>query len=366
MKVTVKDVAAQLELLAPLAYQESYDNAGLITGSPDWEVKGVLISLDATEAVVEEAINQSCNLIVAHHPIVFRGLKKLTGATYVERTVLKAIKADVAIYAIHTNLDNVKGGVNYKIAQKLGLQKVRILAPKKQVLQKLVTFVPTQHTQQVLEALYKAGAGNIGNYSNCSFRIQGTGTFTPNAEANPHIGVHNQSEEVQEDQVEVLLPAYLSGRVMEALKRAHPYEEVAYYLVPLENALQDAGAGAIGDLPEPMEEHTFLAYLKTRMQLSCIRHTALLSKPVQKIALCGGAGIFLLPEAIKQKADVFITADVKYHEFFDADGRLILADIGHYESEVFTKELIYTYLSQKFTNIALILSKTITNPIFYL
>jgi dinuclear metal center YbgI/SA1388 family protein len=363
--LTIKDIIQHLEKLAPLSYQESYDNAGLITGSPEWEVKGVIISLDGTEAVVEEAISQSCNLIIAHHPIIFKGLKKLIGANYVERTVLKAIKNDVAIYAIHTNLDNVKGGVNYKIAEKLGLQKVRILSPKKQLLQKLVTFVPSENTALVLNALYEAGAGNIGNYAGCSFRTTGTGTFTPNEEANPHIGAQHKPEEVQEERLEVIIPQYLSGKVLQALKKAHPYEEVAYYLTSLENTYQDVGSGVVGELPQPMEESAFLSYLKAQMQLNCIKYTTLRSRPVQRVALCGGAGIFLLPEAIKQQADVFITADIKYHEFFDADNKLILADIGHYESEVFTKELIYTCLSQKFTNIALILSKTITNPIFY-
>lgn len=362
----LKEITQYLEKLAPLSYQESYDNAGLITGSPEWEVTGVLISLDATEAVVEEAIAQSCNLIVAHHPIVFKGLKKLTGANYVERTVLRAIKNDIAIYAIHTNLDNVKGGVNYKIAEKLGLQKVKILSPKKGLLQKLVTFVPVENTTQVLNALYEAGAGNIGNYSGCSFRTAGTGTFTPNEEANPHIGAQNKPEQVHEDRIEVVMPSHLSGKILEALRNAHPYEEVAYYSSSLENSYQDVGSGVLGELPQPMEERAFLTQLKTQMQLNTIKYTALRNRPVQRVALCGGAGIFLLPEAIKQKADVFITADVKYHEFFDADGKLVVADIGHYESEVFTKELIYTYLSQKFTNIALILSKVITNPIFYL
>jgi dinuclear metal center YbgI/SA1388 family protein len=361
----LKEITQYLEKLAPLSYQESYDNAGLITGSPEWEVTGILISLDATEAVVEEAITQSCNLIVAHHPIVFKGLKKLTGANYVERTVLKAIKNDIAMYAIHTNLDNVKGGVNYKIAEKLGLQQVKILSPKKQILQKLVTFVPVGNTNQVLAALYEAGAGNIGNYAGCSFRTSGTGTFTPNEEANPHIGKQNKPEEVAEERIEIIMPSYLSGKILQALRNAHPYEEVAYYLTSLENSYQDIGAGILGELPQPMEEMAFLTYLKTQMQLSVIKYTALRCRPVQRVALCGGAGIFLLPEAIKQGADVFVTADVKYHEYFDADKKVVLADIGHYESEVFTKELIYTYLSQKFTNIALILSNTVTNPIFY-
>ncbi|QHT71587.1 Nif3-like dinuclear metal center hexameric protein [Rhodocytophaga rosea] len=363
---TIQQIIQQLEILAPPSYQESYDNAGLITGRPEWELTGALVSLDATEDIVAEAIRENCNLIIAHHPIVFKGLKKLNGNNYVERTIISAIQHQIAIYAIHTNLDNVAGGVNFKIAQKLKLEKVKILAPKKQVLQKLVTFVPLEHTTTVLNALYEAGAGNIGNYSHCSFRSKGSGTFLPNEQANPHTGQPNKPEEVQEERIEVILPAYLSHKVIAALQQSHPYEEVAYYLTALENAYQNVGAGIIGQLAEPMDDLDFLHYLKAEMQVSCVRHTARLHKPVQRIALCGGAGIFLLPDALRQKADVFITADVKYHEFFDAEGKLILADIGHYESEVFTKELIATYLSEKFRNIALILSKTVTNPINYL
>jgi dinuclear metal center YbgI/SA1388 family protein len=363
---TIQQIILQLEILAPPAYQESYDNAGLITGRPEWELTGALIGLDATEDLVAEAIRENCNLIIAHHPIVFKGLKKLNGNNYVERTIITAIQQKIAIYAIHTNLDNVAGGVNFKIAQKLGLEKVKILAPKKQVLQKLVTYVPVEHTTTVLDALYAAGAGNIGNYSNCSFRSSGTGTFLPNEQANPAIGEQNKLEQVQEERIEVILPAYLSHKIVSALQQAHPYEEVAYYLTSLENTYQDVGAGVIGQLSEPMDDMDFLHYLKAQMNVSCVRHTARLHKPVQRIAVCGGAGIFLLPDALRQKADVFVTADVKYHEFFDAEGKLILADIGHYESEVFTKELIATYLSEKFRNIALILSNTVTNPINYL
>lgn len=363
---TIQQIIQPLEILAPPAYQESYDNAGLITGRLEWEITGVLVSLDATEEVVAEAIREKCNLIIAHHPIVFKGLKKLNGNNYVERTIISAIQHQVAIYAIHTNLDHVAGGVNFKIAQKLKLQKVKILAPKKQILQKLVTFVPLEHTTTVLNALYEAGAGNIGNYSSCSFRSKGTGTFLPNEQANPHIGQKLKLEEVPEERIEVILPAYLSPQVISALQQAHPYEEVAYYLTALENTYQDVGAGMIGQLAEPMDDLDFLHYVKAEMQLSSVRYTARLYRPVQRIAVCGGAGIFLLPDALRQKADVFITADVKYHEFFDAEGKLILADIGHYESEVFTKELIATYLSEKFRNIALILSKTVTNPINYL
>lgn len=361
----IKDITQYLEKMAPLSYQESYDNAGLIVGDPQTEVTGVLLTLDSTEAVVEEAIAKGCNLIVAHHPIVFKGLKKLNGRNYVERTVIKAIKNDIAIYAIHTNLDHVVGGVNWMIAERLGLQNVRILAPKSDTLLKLVSFVPEEATQKVLDALYETGVGAIGNYDHCSFRVNGIGTFRPNEAAQPYIGSAQTDESVTENRIEVLFPAYMEGKVLNTLKKAHPYEEVAYYISALRNQNQEVGAGAVGELPKAMTGEEFLTHLKDSMGLQMIRHTALVSDGIQKVAVCGGAGGFLLGDAIGANADAFITADYKYHEFFDADGRILICDIGHYESEVYTKELLQRYLSKKFVNFATILSETNTNPVFY-
>jgi dinuclear metal center YbgI/SA1388 family protein len=361
----IKDITNFLETLAPLSLKESYDNAGLIVGNPQTDVTGILVTLDSTETIVEEALSKGCNLIVAHHPIVFKGLKKLNGKNYVERTVMQAIKNDVAIYATHTNLDHVVGGVNFMIAERLGLQNVHILAPKNDVLMKLVIFIPVENTQNVLDALYNAGVGQIGNYDHCSFQVRGTGSFRPNQNANPHIGTVNTDEAVIENRIEVIFPAYLENQVMAALRNAHPYEEVAHYLTLLQNQHQEVGAGAVGNLPEALSVHDFLAYLKQNMNLNVIRHTALVKATIQKIAVCGGAGSFLLNDAVRAEADVFITADFKYHEFFDADGRIIICDIGHYESEVFTKELLQRYLSKKFPNFATILSETITNPVNY-
>jgi len=361
----IKDITHFLENIAPLSYQELYDNAGLIVGDPTASVTNVLVSLDCTEAVVDEAIAKNCNLIVAHHPIVFKGLKKFNGRNYVERTIIKAIKNDIAIYATHTNLDHVVGGVNFMIAERLGLQNVRILAPKKDLLMKLVFFVPVENAPEVVEALHKVGVGQIGNYDHCSFSVNGTGTFRPNEVATPFIGNANEIERVNESRVEVIFPAYLEATVMRTLNETHPYEEVAHYLTLLQNTNQEVGAGAIGLLSEGISASDFLAYLKQKMQLNVIRHTAICSSIIQKVAVCGGAGGFLLNDAICQQADVFITADYKYHEFFDADGRILICDIGHYESEVFTKELLQRYLSKKFINFATILSETITNPVNY-
>jgi dinuclear metal center YbgI/SA1388 family protein len=364
--MTIANVIDFLENLAPLPYQESYDNPGLLTGDLQAPVTGILTTLDCTEEVVEEAIQQKSNLIVAHHPIIFKGLKKITGSNYVERTVLKAIRNNIAIYAIHTNLDNIHTGVNRKICEKIGLKNIRLMAPKKNTLSKLVTFVPQDHTDRVLVALHEAGAGQIGNYGNCSFRVVGTGTFKPLDGSAPFVGALGQQESVQEDRVEVIFPTHLENVVLQSLRKAHPYEEVAYYINSLTNENQDVGAGMVGELESPAEPIEFLQRLKTNMSLSVIRHTALPNKKIQKIAVCGGSGSFLLSQAIRQKADIFVTADYKYHEFFDADKQIIIADIGHYESEAFTKDLLKDILTKKFPNFAVNFSITNTNPISYL
>ncbi|PSL28419.1 Nif3-like dinuclear metal center hexameric protein [Dyadobacter jiangsuensis] len=361
----IKEILTELEKLAPLPYQEDYDNAGLLVGAPDTEVTGILFTLDITEDVVDEAVRKQCNLIVAHHPIIFKGLKKLNGKNYVERTVIKAIKNDIALYATHTNLDHVVGGVNWQIAKRLGLQNIKVLAPKKQLLNKLAFFCPVENTQEVLKALFEAGAGEIGEYSNCSFRSEGLGTFLPGDNANPVIGAQGQLETVKEHRVEIMLPSHMQAQVLRALRRAHPYEEVAYYMSALENENQEVGAGAIGELPEPMETADFLACLKNNMAAAVIKHTEPTNARISRVAVCGGAGSFLLRNAVSAGADVYVTADYKYHEFFDAEGRIMICDIGHYESEVFTKNLLHDYISGKFSNFALCLSEISTNPVRY-
>jgi dinuclear metal center YbgI/SA1388 family protein len=316
--------------------------------------------------VVQEAIDKGCNLIVAHHPIIFKGLKKLNGSNYVERTVLKAIRHGIALYAIHTNLDNIHTGVNRKIAQKIGLTNLRILVPKKDTLSKLVTFIPTENVEPVMQALHDAGAGQIGNYKNCSFQVAGTGTFMPSEGANPHIGKLHELEKVNETRVEVIFPTHLEARILGVLRKTHPYEEVAYYISTLTNENQEVGSGMIGELAEALEPIDFLKRLKKNMNLSVIRHTSLLNKKVKKVAICGGSGSFLLQNAIRSGADFFVTADFKYHEFFDADGKITIADIGHYESEIFTKELLGELLKEKFPTFAVNFSSSDTNPIRYL
>jgi dinuclear metal center YbgI/SA1388 family protein len=362
----VSDIIRALESFAPPAYQEGYDNSGLQVGDPTEEVRGILLSLDVTEAVVEEAISRKCNLIVAHHPLIFNGLKRVTGASWVERTVQLAIRHGISIYAAHTNLDNIHNGVNALIANKLELRDTFVLAPKTDNLMKLYTYVPVEAADKVREALFVAGAGSIGEYRECSFNTAGTGTFRPGENTNPAIGEPGgKREEVAEIKIEALVPRHLQHTVLKALKNSHPYEEVAYELISLQNPNQETGAGMMGVLPEPMEPQAFLALLKERMQTPCIRHTALPGRPVQRIAVCGGSGSFLLRDAIRAGADVLVTADFKYHQFFDAEGRIVIADIGHYESEQFTVEIFDRVLKKNFPNFAILLSTTSTNPVNY-
>lgn len=361
-----RDILSILESFAPPVYQESYDNSGLQVGHPDTEVTGALFTLDITEAVIDEAKAKSCNLIIAHHPIIFSGLKRLNGRSYVERVVEKAIKQDVLLYAAHTNLDNARAGVNAIIAEKLGLEKTSILQMMRTTLRKLYTYAPKESADKVREALFAAGAGDIGKYRECSFNTPGTGTFKPDADANPEIGTAGGPREyVEEVKIEVLVQQHKEAKVLQALFDAHPYEEVAFEFIHLHNANQELGAGLVGTLKEPMEEKDFLAHLKTAMNTPCIRHTDLLGKPIQKVALCGGAGSFLLKEALMADADIFITGDYKYHQFFDADGRIIIADIGHYESEQYTPELMRRIIAQKLPTFATLLSETRTNPVNY-
>ncbi len=365
MNITIHTITSHLESLASPDLQESYDNAGLITGDLSWNCTGILCTLDATEEVVHEAISRQCNLVIAHHPIIFGGLKKINGKNYVEKAVIVAIKNDIAIYAIHTNLDNVLTGVNGKIADKLGLVNREVLLPKTSTLRKLFTFVPLAQANQVRDAIFQAGGGQIGQYSECSFGVEGTGTFKAGDTSNPFVGRKGERHYEKELKIEAVFPAYLQQAIVKAMIDAHPYEEVAYDVVSLANSHPGIGSGLIGDMPQAMEGPDFLALLKRQFDLRVIRHTVLPGKPIRKVALCGGAGSFLISRALASRADIFVTGDMKYHEFFDANGRMVIADIGHYESEQFTVELLVEILQEKFTTFAVLKSGISTNPVHY-
>lgn len=359
------EITNYLESIAPLNYQEDYDNSGLIVGHPSDEINMALVALDCTEQIVDEAIAKHCNLIVTHHPIVFKGLKKFNGSNYVERVVLKAIKNNIALYAIHTNLDHVANGVNAEICNRLGLQNPQILAPKGGLLKKIVTFCPTAQAEKVRNAMFAAGAGNISNYSECSFNADGIGTFKGGDGTNPYVGEIGQQHHEAEVRIETIFKVQDERKILLALFENHPYEEVAYDIYPLTNKLDSVGAGMIGNLPQEMQSVDFLKLVKDKMHAKVIRHTAELARPIKKVAICGGSGSFLLKQAIAAGADAFVTADFKYHEFFDAEQKLMICDIGHYETEQFTSNLLIENIQEKFPNFAIRLTEHNTNPINY-
>jgi len=362
----IQDILKEIETFAPTQYQENYDNSGLITGKKDWECTGVLLSLDCLEATIEEAIQKNCNLILAHHPIVFKGLKSITVKTYVERVIINAIKNDIAIYACHTNIDNLSNGVSKKMADKLSLINQNVLAPKQHTLLQLQTYVPIDSVEKVKTALFAAGAGHIGNYSHCSFSIDGEGSYLGEDGSNQVTGKKGILQKEREIKLELLVPIHKETDVVTALKLAHPYEEVAYYLIPISNKNQEIGAGIIGELSSEMDEMKFLQLLKKTFNANGIRYTKLLDRPIKRVALCGGSGSFLLQDAIQRSADIYISADFKYHEFFDAEQKLVIADIGHYESEQFTQEIFQDILNRKYSNFAVHFSGGSTNPVNYL
>ena len=364
--MTVQDVINQLHDLAPLTYAEDFDNVGLLVGDKNQNVSGILVTLDTLEAVVDEAIENNCNMIVSFHPIIFKGLKKLTGKTYVERVVIKAIQHNIAIFSIHTALDNAFQGVNAIICDQLELQNKNILIPQSGTLKKLQTYVPKNNAETLRTALFKAGAGNIGNYDACSFNVNGNGTYRGNEASNPTIGEQGKLHSEEETAVSVVFKKHLETKVINALLRAHPYEEVAYEVSTLDNTNPYIGMGMIGELTKPMNELECLNYVKTKMNATAIRHSKLRNQPIKKIAVLGGSGSFAIGAAKASGADLLVTADLKYHDFFSAENTIVLADIGHYESEQFTKSFLVDYLSKKITNFAIILSKTNTNPVKYL
>ncbi|MDR3272054.1 MAG: Nif3-like dinuclear metal center hexameric protein [Flavobacteriaceae bacterium] len=362
----VADIAQILENFAPKSNAENFDNVGLLVGSLQDEVRGILVTLDCLENVVEEAVQKNCNLIVTFHPIIFSGLKSLTGKNYVEKAVVKAIQNQVNIYAVHTNLDVAKEGVNSEICNRLSVKNIKPLIPKNHCINKLQTYVPNEYFLQVQKALFEAGAGEIGNYKNCSFRTLGKGTFLPTENANPFIGEADKLEETEELMLNVIFENYKRKQVLEALQNAHPYEEIAYEIYTLDNENQELGMGRIGELDEEISETEFLKHLKKSLPTGCIRHTTLRGKSVKKVAVLGGSGSFAISAALAAGADVFVTADIKYHEFFQAEGKILLADIGHYESEQFTKNLLYNLLKNSAkAEFSIIISEENTNPVNY-
>ena len=362
----IKEIVNCIEEFASLSYQEEYDNSGLIIGAQDAEVNKALITLDITEEVIDEAIKGNFDLIISHHPIVFSGLKKITGKNFVERIVIKAIKNNIAIYSAHTNIDNSYLGVNSILCEKIGLKNCKVLSPKSGLLRKLIAFCPSEKADEVRQAIFAAGAGHIGNYDSCSFNTLGKGTFRANEKANPYVGNRNELHYEKEERIETIYSINNEAKILKALFQSHPYEEVAYDIYPLENKFKNVGAGMFGELENPEDEQDFLKRVKGIVEVGCVKHSDFVGKKIKKVAVCGGSGSFLISNAISADADIFLTADVKYHQFFDAENKIIIADIGHFESEQFTKELLLSILKEKFPKFAAQISKCNTNAVNYL
>ncbi|OJU55101.1 MAG: Nif3-like dinuclear metal center hexameric protein [Bacteroidales bacterium 45-6] len=362
----IRELLQTIEQIAPLPLQESFDNSGVQVGDTNQEAKGVLVCIDVTENVILEAVNLNCNLVVSHHPIAFRSFKSLTGKTYVERSMILAIKHDIVLYAAHTNLDNALQGINSHLAEMLNLQNVRILSPQKNNLLKLATFAPTTYAEAIRNALFNAGAGHIGNYDSCSYNLEGKGTFRAGKGTHPFCGNIGEIHTEQEVRIETILPAFRQKEVLRALMAVHPYEEPAYDLYPLANDWSGAGSGVVGTLPEEMDEEEFLYLLKDTFRLTTLQHSPFKGTPVRDVAICGGSGAFLIPKAMAYGADVFITGEAKYNDFYDVEDKLLLATIGHYESEVCSKEIFFDVLSKKYPTFAIHKSGFDINPVNYL
>ena len=362
----ISEILTYIESFAPLHYQEDYDNSGLLVGDPEKEVKSILLTIDTTEKVIDEAIKKGTNLIISHHPVIFKPFNKITTGSEIERAIIKAIKNDLSIYVAHTNFDNIIDGVNRKICDKLGLKKIRILRAVDNMLRKLVTFVPLDHADRVRQAIFDAGAGYIGNYDQCSYNLKGTGTFRALDGSKPFSGKRGEMNFEDEIRIETIFPEYLQNNIIESMIRAHPYDEVAYDIYPLANKYNLIGAGMTGELEKAVDEKSFLLEIKKIFNLKILRHTFLRNKKIKKVAVCGGGGSFLLRDAISAGADIFVSGDFKYHQYFDAENRILIADIGHYESEQFTTEIFYDILTKKFPKFAVYFSEVNTNPINYL
>ncbi|MBQ3190814.1 MAG: Nif3-like dinuclear metal center hexameric protein [Bacteroides sp] len=362
----IKEIVSALERFAPLPLQDGFDNAGLQVGLTEAEATGALLCLDVTEAVVDEAVTLGYNLIISHHPLIFKGYKSITGRDYIERCIMKAISNGITIYSAHTNLDNAPGGVNFKIAQKIGLKNVRILAPKEECLIKLVTFVPVEQAEEVRKALFEAGCGCIGNYDSCSYNLQGEGTFRALEGAHPFCGNVGKMHTETEVRIETVLPAFRKSAVVKALLATHPYEEPAFDLYPLKNSWNQVGSGVVGELEEPETELEFLKRIKKLFEVGCVKHSRLTGRLIQKVALCGGAGAFLAPQAVACGADIFLTGEIKYHDYFSHEDQVLLAEIGHYESEQYTKEIFYSIIREMFPGLEVQVTRVNTNPIKYL
>jgi len=347
----IKEVISFLENKFPLSWQEDFDNSGIQCGDKERDITGVVVCFDMSEVVIEEAISKGANMVVSHHPIIYRDvIKRIEPTNRVGKILCKALENKILLYSMHTNIDSGKAGGNSLFAQKLELQKLSVLSPKENEFCKLVVFVPSENSVFLRDALFKAGCGNIGNYSHCSFSCEGIGSFKPLADANPHIGQHNRIERVEEERIEMIFSKIKKRQIVEALYQHHPYEEPAFDIFALENTNKDIGLGRVGFLPQPMVAADFIHYVKQKLNVELVRFSGNSKAEISKVAVCGGGGASHIKDALTAGADAYITGDLKYHDFFIPENKMLLVDIGHFEGEHFIREIITSLLKEKFKN----------------
>ena len=361
----LKELCSYLDSAVPLAFQEGYDNSGLQVGSPEREITSAMITLDVTEDVIKDALAEKCDVVVSHHPLIFNGIKNLTGKSFTEKIIYEAVKNDIAVYSAHTNLDVFNSGVSRKMAEKIGLEDISVLSPSANLLLKLVTFIPESYLEKVRNAIFEAGAGVTGNYDFCAFTNSGTGSFRGNEMAKPFVGEKGKIHFENEIRFETILFSHKKDMVIKALLENHPYEEVAYDLYSLENRNTGIGSGCAGYFHKPISEHDFLEQVSLVFDAKGIRYSKLTGKAIRKVALCGGSGAFLINPAIYSGADAYLTADIKYHDFFKAENKILLVDAGHFETEKFSTEILKDLIIKKFPKFAVRFSEKNTNPINY-
>lgn len=366
---TLNDIIAPIEAAAPRAWQENWDNAGWQVCPADpktAECTGALLTLDITEAVVGEAAREGFNLIVSHHPLLFKGLKRITGSTPQERNVTEAIRHGIAIYSAHTNMDSAPGGVNFRLAEMLGLTNIEVLIPREGDLVKLVFYTPAAEADRVRQAVLEAGAGHIGNYDSCSYNNEGFGTFRAVSDAcRPYVGSIGEMHREPEVRTETVVPRYLLSRVIDTLIKAHPYEEPAYDIIPLELPNRGAGLGCVGDLSEALPTAAFLQRIATTLNLPYLRHSEIATGTVRRVAVCGGSGAEFIPSAIAAGAQLYLTADLKYHDFQRGGETITLVDGGHFETEHQLMDVFYELISKKIPNFAVRRAATPSNAVSY-
>lgn len=373
MTILVKNIESTLSQLAPAMLKMDYDNVGLQVGDSSSKVKKILVSLNITSEVAEEAVKKKCDLIVSHHPLIFRPLKNIRAGEGNSDIIIKLVRNNISYIACHTNFDSVKQGVSFLLAEKIGLKNPKVLVTSKEIRKssyienyKLTVYVPKTHLFLLKKALAEAGAATIGEYDFCYFEQEGTGSFRPGIKATPHIGEKEKLSEITEIKLETIVPVRTVSSVIKALLQTHPYEEPAYDLYKLENDFQNYGLGAIGDLEKEVSMNEFLKIVTNKLKIDNVRFSRPEnSKRIKRVAVMGGSGGDMWRKALSQGADAYLTAECDHHTFLDAKGKLFIVEATHQATEQFAVQGLTNYIKSKYANLEVVTSQEDCDPILY-